>query len=774
MKPTRERILLAIFVLTFPIVAYISTLPAGRFRNEITEWGNRKSVAYQQYSDFRNQFGANEYVIVSWPGCTLTDPRVEQVTAAVESELSQSVQLVSSGLRMVQELTDRAKLSEPTAIKRLQGVIIGSDGSRTAVGFNLTEHGRQNRSAVMQRLDTILKRSEVDPDEAYFAGLGHNLHTMDKEGLESPFRMVPQIMLLALLLTLFFVRNFWLAFFINALGTYTGCLAFNFVEMFGVDMNAIIWPLPTLSMLLTVSASLHFLSYFDQATENAQASGTTPNDPAANDLEQVRFNLEQRRQVGSSARRSAIFPVACCTLTTAVGLLSLLLSSSEPVRQFGFFGSISILAANALMLIWLPPFLTMLGHADRVKSKQIANAELANGHAPTERWVAWERFTGRFAWPIIVGSLLVLALLSTGVGKIRTGSSLQNFFPARHSVLQDVDAIEMATGPLNSVELLIQFDNPQEASDRLRIRAMAALSARIVAQSPVKSCISAATFVPQWKKRPNAIQKAAERTRLKVLKDNLVESGLLRVDKANNQETWRISCRYSTLQKIELAELNETLRTLTHEIFSDEQGPILDGEQLDVVTTGEFVLFDFVDQQFFRELLITYATAFLLVTLVVLIVLRSPLSMLIALLPNLFPAVVVLGAVGHLGYRLDVASLMTASVALGIAVDDTLHFMLWQKKANQQPGVATNGVSAIQQALSHCGTAALQTSVILGTSIVLYAFCGFLPTVRFGILLSTMLFAALIGDLLLLPALAAKFGSKAADRTNLDGSGLSD
>jgi len=725
--PSRERMLLAVFVFTFPLVAYVSTLPPGRFRNEITEWGNRDSVAYQQYSDFRNQFGANEFVIVSWPGCDLNDPRLQQVTAAVESELSQSVKQVSSGLRMVQKLTDRAKLSQSTAIKRLQGVIIGEDGAQTAIGFNLTEHGRQNRSSVMEQLDLILERFDVDSDQAYFAGLGHNLHTLDKEGLESPFRMVPQIMLLAFLLTLFFVRNFWLAFFINALGTYTGCLAFNFVEMFGVDMNAIIWPLPTLTM-------------------------KSP----------PKFNLQQRRFVASSARRSAIIPVACCSLTTAVGLFSLLLSSSEPVRQFGFFGSISILSSNALLLIWLPSFLTLLGFADRVRSKQIRQTEIASGHN-SPRWGVWERFTRRFAWPIIAGTLLALVLLAPGVAKIRTGSSLQNFFPPQHPVLQSVEAIEMATGPLNSVELLIRFDNPRAANDRLRIQAMAALSARIIAQSPVRACISAATFAPQWKKRPNAIQKAAEITRLKVLEDNLIEAGLLRVDNANHQETWRISCRYSTLQKVELADLSQTLRTLTHEIFNTEQGILLDGEQLDVVTTGEFVLFDYVDQQFFRELLITYTTAFLLVTIVVLIVLRSPVSMVIALLPNLFPAVVVLGATGHLGFRLDVASLMTASVALGIAVDDTLHFMLWQKKASQQQSSeGANGVSAIQQALSHCGTAALQTSVILGSSIVLYAFCGFLPTVRFGILLSTMLFAALIGDLLLLPVLAAKFGSKAA------------
>ena len=174
-------------------------------------------------------------------------------------------------------------------------------------------------------------------------------------------------------------------------------------------------------------------------------------------------------------------------------------------------------------------------------------------------------------------------------------------------------------------------------------------------------------------------------------------------------------------------------------------------------------MFDFVDSQFFKELLLTYVAAFVIISLTVLVVLRSFKASLIALLPNLFPALVVLGSAGFLGYSLDVASLTTASVALGIAVDDTLHFLLWYKKTRNQGSEnseETSADSAVCSALRYCGTAMLQTSMILGLSIVLYAFCGFLPTVRFGILLSTMMFAALVGDLLLLPALMALFSKK--------------
>ena len=262
-----ERILLAIFALTFPLVAYVSTLPPQRFHNEITQWGDQNSDAYTQFAEYRETFGANELVVISWPGCDLDDPRVEDVTRKIETQLKGLVLNVSSGQRAYWDLQDRALLSPTEAMDRLRNVLISPSGKGTGIGFRLSDSARANRGVVIEQLDPILQSSGVDPQTAIFAGLGHNLYSLDKAGLESPFRMVPQIMLLAFLLTVFFVRNLWLAFFINALGVYCGCLSFNIIYLADVDMNAIIWPLPTLTMLLSVSASLHFLSYYQKATE---------------------------------------------------------------------------------------------------------------------------------------------------------------------------------------------------------------------------------------------------------------------------------------------------------------------------------------------------------------------------------------------------------------------------------------------------------------------------------------------------------------------------
>ncbi len=792
--PIVELLLLGVFVVSFPLVAYVSTLPVERFRNEITQWGDLKSPTHQQFVDFRRMFKGNEFFVLRWPGCDLNDNRVLDVSEEISKQLSLEVAQVSSGQSVYWTLRDGVGLSDSQSRARMRGVFIGEDQNSTALALRLTDAGQTDRAAIVETLNGILQQSGVDPAQAQFGGLGYNLYALDKEGLESPFLVVPQIMLLALALTFVFVRHFWLALFINSLGAYTGCLAFNFIHLAKVDLNAILWPLPTLTMLLTVSAALHFISYFRKSA----ASGSSQALLACVD----RSWLHCSRAITYEALGLAWKPMLFCAITTTIGLASLQLSSSSPVRQFGLFGGISIVVACGLTLLWLPAFLTVIRYGQRKEFAHLGEHEqscLANnqldGKGDPWRRLAW--VTRKFRWPIIVASLVLLVVMSAGIHKIKTGSNVQNFFPKNHRVIADLRKIEEATGPLNSVELLLKFSNPKKANDKSRIRGLQTLSVKVTETTAVHSCISAATFAPVWKNRPRPMQAIAEDKRLERLKAESQESGLLAVvsgaaplatvdsdengarhsEADNLEETWRVSCRYFDFQEsgdstrggvVDLPELCAQLRSIARKVFAPENELVFEGESLEVITTGEFVLFDEVDRQFFSELMKTYLTAFVLISIVVFSVIRMPASLWLALPPNLFPAVVVLGAAGHLGYTLDVASLMTASVALGIAVDDTLHFMLWWKQArsanSSSGGRSESGLrqgDPIEQAMRYSGMAMTQTSVILGLSIVLYAFCGFLPTVRFGWLLCGMMFSALIGDLILLPALLATQGDHA-------------
>jgi len=141
---------------------------------------------------------------------------------------------------------------------------------------------------------------------------------------------------------------------------------------------------------------------------------------------------------------------------------------------------------------------------------------------------------------------------------------------------------------------------------------------------------------------------------------------------------------------------------------------------------------------------------------------------LLAMLPNIFPIVIVFGAMGFLGEKVDIGSMMTASVAMGIAVDDTIHFLNWYRN-----GLAAgkSRLGSIRNAYSHCASAMTQTTLIAGFGLSVFALSTFAPTQRFGVLMLLLLGVALIGDLVVLPAILAGplgrfFGSPAVPGPN--------
>ena len=123
-----------------------------------------------------------------------------------------------------------------------------------------------------------------------------------------------------------------------------------------------------------------------------------------------------------------------------------------------------------------------------------------------------------------------------------------------------------------------------------------------------------------------------------------------------------------------------------------------------------------------------------------------------SMLPNIFPVVIVFGAMGHLNILVDIGTMMCASVALGIAVDDTIHFLSWYLR-NVKQGVKRQ--DAILDTYRHVATAMVQTTLIGGLGLSVFAVSTFAPTQRFGILMVAVLGAALFGDLVVLPALLA-------------------
>jgi predicted RND superfamily exporter protein len=157
-----------------------------------------------------------------------------------------------------------------------------------------------------------------------------------------------------------------------------------------------------------------------------------------------------------------------------------------------------------------------------------------------------------------------------------------------------------------------------------------------------------------------------------------------------------------------------------------------------------------------RQLLISLKNSIFWATLMIagimMVVLRSAVAGLAAMLPNVFPIVVIFGVLGWLGIKIDIGIMMCASIALGIALEGTIHFVSCFRR-----GIATglSRIQAVELAYEKCTGPMVQTAIIGGLGLSVFALSSFTPTQQFGLLMVSMMAAALVGDLFILPAILA-------------------
>ena len=175
-----------------------------------------------------------------------------------------------------------------------------------------------------------------------------------------------------------------------------------------------------------------------------------------------------------------------------------------------------------------------------------------------------------------------------------------------------------------------------------------------------------------------------------------------------------------------------------------------------VAYTGMVPLVYQTQHELINGLINSLFLAFITIAIVFCFVLRNVRAGFLAMVPNVFPIMIVFGYMGWAGILVDVGTMMTASVAMGVAVDNTIHYLSWFGKGINS-GLKPR--EAALQAYERCATAMTQTTVICGLGLSAFAFSTFTPTQMFGKMMLSILLVSMLGDLIFLPAiLTGPFG----------------
>ena len=700
------------------------------YSNDVKQWLPEGYEEARIYDQFQEKFGIDEMVVISWKDCRIDNPDVLKFQDALQAKTNEAGTVfsnVNSGPSMLDNLLSIG-VSREAALKRLEGLVIGADGSTTCVLASPSESSVGDRRTVIEAmLDVAQETLGLAPDQLKMAGPTMDGAAINIESEKSLNRYLWMCMATVFFIAWFRLRDLPLTIMVIVFAALSAVIALSILYFSGGKMNLTMVMLPSLVFILGVSGSVHMVNYYRKAS--IEGHGIRSADVAIAD---------------------GRYPVMLSSLTTAIGLCSLGTSQVGPIRNFGLYSAAGIMASLPLIVYVLPATLYLF--KGRISKRFSTDGKLDE----RERRTGVSRSTSILMYTVIrthiyivAPALIILTLVGVGIFQLRASVKIQNRFAGRAKIIQDYEWLEERLGPLVPMEVVVRCDPECELTLWEQMQVVQSIERTIKRTTDVQATMSAALFEPPMMGRSNSVRgMVAREAKLKKWEQNF---GKLReasfVHKTGDEELWRISLRVAALNDIDYGDF---LDDVSNNVES--QLKHIDRNGLSAWLTGGIPLFYKAQHQILNDLMISFCTAFLLIALVLMFVLNSVRAGLIAMVPNVFPPLIVFGTMGWLGQSIEIGSVMTASVALGIAVDDTLHYLTWYRRGLNQ-GLSRNG--SIRFAFQHCAKPMLDTSLICGLGVTPFLLSVFMPTVKFAGLLSVLLMMALVGDLLLLPAILA-------------------
>jgi predicted RND superfamily exporter protein len=768
--------LVAIYVgLLLPVIVFGALNALKSSNNSPIDWVDANFAERRQYDEFVELFGPGDVVIASWPECFWTDERLDLLT----NELRQSplfrdssgeslLYQVVCGREVVLKLTQATTTSETqrqtsdeepdsqvttpglvasemtpeVAVQRLQGSLIGPDGRTTCVIVTLNKAGLAVRADVVAAIqESIRNCCQVQPADIHLAGPVIDGLTVDAASHQSLTKFAAPSAIVIFIICWWSLRSVIGGLVVFLTACFCQAVVLAVIHYTGETLSALLIILPPLVQVLTVSGGIHLMNYYQNAATSLS--------PQAAAIE---------------AFRKGWLPSVLSLGTTAMGTASLMVSGLEPIRLFGIYGTIGVLTTTATVLAVIPCSMILIGRRtqspiDHVQlnvnsGKHPTLSENEGSHAleHSETSGFWRWLTSLLDRRNSFALLVLLGLMLTGIAglpKLQTSIRIETLFPHNSRIMQDYEWLEKHLGPLVPIEVLLTFDKTCRMNDRLKMDLLWRINDSVQKHSSVHATTSALTVfprLPSMESLPDKIKAAMLNKAVHLARPAFHEMGTLR--STENGEVWRLTAHVSALEPLDYGEILGTVRKVVlEELYSQKQLP----KGVTVTTSGIMPLVHQIQGQLLTDLFSSLMSACVVITLTLTIIEAGIVSGILAMASNVFPIVVAFGWMGWLQHPMDIGSVMTASIALGIAVDDTLHFLAFFRRTVNQESVSR--FAAVVSAYQHCGVAMIQTSVSCGIGLLVFAFSDFVPTSRFAILMAILLMLALLGDLLLLPAL---------------------
>tara|TARA_B110000014_G_scaffold252545_1_gene230992 strand:+ start:2394 stop:4637 length:2244 start_codon:yes stop_codon:yes gene_type:complete len=589
--------------------------------------------------------------------------------------------------------------------------VISRDLKNGALIISLTDNANNHRDRT-NLLNKIKELTKTTSPDWVFSGVSVLRTEYVSYMVRDNFLFLPPIAVILICILGFIFRN-WVQVFLPLLTVLiTVIWLLGFMGAIGLDINIITYIVPTLLFIIGISDAIHIQARF---RENLSKDNTNPK-------EVMLVTMVQMSKV-----------ILLTSLTTAIGFLALLTTSIRIIQEFGLEIAIGVMIAWLVSILVVPSGILLL------KGFQYQNQNIFS--TPLEKL---SLSIIKRPWAFIIIPILISGVAIIKVKDISTDASLMDDLRPKNKLYQDLKFTEKYFGGVLPFEVLLHLDQNMAGAPE-KIASVDIIPILDQIETNLKSYLTESRFfslsdllesVKRIRNEDPSLPYKQEMIDLVI--ENQSDEQIKLINSEGN--TLRISGLIENKTSSEMEEIYTKLDSL-----SESFPPYLSIEY-----TGTTVVALKTNNYLVQSLFNSLGIALLFISLIMAFMFRAKYILLASLLTNLIPIFTVLGILAWLNISIRPPTAMTFSVALGIAVDDSLHFLLRYRKELSK---GLNRPDAIKNTIINTGSALMITTTVLVSGFSILVLSAFLPTYQFGLLSSGMIGAALICDLTLLPAL---------------------
>lgn len=596
----------------------------------------------------------------------------------------------------------------------------------------------ERKDFVIDGLIPLIKKFEKDTGvKVHTSGMPY-IRTLNSQSIIDEIGLFIGGALLVTSLIFFFFFRSWRATFISMCTVIIGVMwAFGFLGLLQYEITVLTALIPPLIIVIGIPNCVFLINKYQQ---EIQLHGNQ-----AKSLQRV------ISKVGNATLMT--------NLTTACGFATFILIKSELLREFGIVASINIIAIFLLSLLIIPIVYSYMAVPKYKHLKHLNKNWISKFSGWIERMVKERQIT------IYITAVFVLCLSIIGIYNIKISGSLIEDMPKNTEFFKDIRFFEKEYEGIMPLEIMVDTKKKKGVMSLPTLKRIDELQNHIKEVPEFANPISVVELVKYSKQayyngNPDYYQLPNNQERTFILsyaKSSNTDTNLLSSYVDTTGQFARITTFMKDTEPDRFKRIEEDLNKEIEKIFP--------ADRYNVSVTGKALVFQKGTHYLVNNLILSLSLAILLIAIFMAWMFRSFKMIVISLIPNLLPLIITAGVMGFVGVPIKPSTILVFSIAFGISVDDTIHFLAKYR----QELVANHWKikKSVFAALRETTVSMFYTSIVLFFGFSVFTISSFGGTVALGALVSITLLFAMLSNLLLLPTLLLSLERSIANKETM-------